>query len=54
MKVSRIAHTSLRRMIAPIIRPILEVRPLVAPITVYEPMEFIDYDDEDDTFGDSA
>ena len=53
MKVSRIAqHVTPEKIAAPVIKPILEVRPLAAPITVYEPMEFIDYDDDDDTFGD--
>ena len=32
-------------------RPILEVRPSATPIAVYEPIEFLDYDDEDDSFG---
>ena len=49
---SRIAQHVAPEKIAPIIKPLLEVRPLAAPITVYEPMEFIDYDDDDDTFGD--
>ena len=50
---SRIAqHVAPEKIAAQVIKPILEVRPLAANITVYEPMEFIDYDDDDDTFGD--
>jgi hypothetical protein len=45
-------HVAPEKIAAPVIKPILEVRPSAAPITVYEPMEFIDYDDDDDTFGD--
>ena len=36
----------------PVVRPMLEVKPPLTPIAVYEPMEFLDYDDEDDSFGD--
>ena len=36
--------------IVPVERPILEVKPSAAPIAVYEPMEFLDYEDEDDSF----
>lgn len=35
-------------------RPILEVRPSAVPIAVYEPIEFLDYDDEDDFFGSTS
>lgn len=31
----------------PVSKPVLEVKPPAAPIAVYEPMEFIDYDDDD-------
>jgi hypothetical protein len=34
----------------PVSRPILEVRPTTTPIAVYEPIEFLEYDDEDDSF----
>ena len=32
-------------------RPVLEVKPATATAAVYEPMEFLDYDDEEDTYG---
>jgi hypothetical protein len=36
--------------IGPVERPILEVKPSAAPIAVYEPMQFLDYEDDDDSF----
>ena len=35
----------------PALKPILQVRPTSVPIAVYEPIQFLDYDDEDDSFG---
>jgi hypothetical protein len=32
----------------PVARPVLEVKPTSVPIAVYEPMEFLDFDDEED------
>src|SRR5687768_991686 len=36
---------------APIVKPVLEVKAPVTPIAVYETIEFLDYDDEEDEFG---
>ena len=34
-------------------RPILEVKPATATAVVYEPMEFLDYEDEEDTYAET-